>query len=245
MKKILPTKHIAIVTISLGFLATLLYARVQIANNQSTFASPEPAITPTATPVVKGATAKPQPVVNSDPIITCSIHADCGGGSKQMKKSECEQTTCCQIGDKWYLYLSKSQCDKDQSEGLKNNIPTYSEPAYVPPAYVPPTYYKCTLCYSFGCTTYDYLTKTKAECDAKQAIIDALGENNYSTPIPQPTFDVSAYNALVVQCQRDVVYKYRGLLQSCNQYGGSASEACTRIYTDDRQREYDACGQKL
>lgn len=63
----------------------------------------------------------------SDPVITCNVHTSCGGGSRQMKRSECDQTTCCRIGDKWYFYLSKDKCKKDQEDYWANyykSIPT-------------------------------------------------------------------------------------------------------------------------
>jgi len=205
-----------------------------------------PTTTPTSTSDIKGTTTtKTQPVVDSDPIIDCKFtHL----GTIRLKRSVCSKSTDCQIGGKWVYYDSVDKCKEDQrsysSSNTNNN--TYA-PTYTYPTYTPTVYYSCTLCYSSlgTCSTYNYLYETKAQCDNEQTRIDSLG-SSYSTPTPQPTFDVDAYNALVRRCQRDVVDKYRGLLQSCNQYGGtSVYDACRRIYTEDRQEEYDACGQKL
>lgn len=78
----------------------------------------------TSSPQVKGVQTNNE----NDPIVNCQISPECGGGSRQMKKSECEQSTCCQIGDKWYFYLSKDKCLEDQ----KNYIPTQSKSDKVP-----------------------------------------------------------------------------------------------------------------
>lgn len=83
-----------------------------------------------------------------DPVITCNVHASCGGGSLQMKRSECDQTTCCQIGGKWYFYTSKGKCKKDQEDYWANyykNLPTPAPwPTFGPlptiQPYVPSTY---------------------------------------------------------------------------------------------------------
>jgi len=79
-----------------------------------------------------------------DPIVNCQINAECGGGSIQMRssecdqmvccliddkcggggkfitKEECEQSTCCEIGGKWYFYLSKERCIEDQKNNQNN-----------------------------------------------------------------------------------------------------------------------------
>lgn len=65
---------------------------------------------PTSTP-------KPKPTTDLDPIVTCLIHKDCGGGSIQLKNSICSNSTCCQIGDKRIFYQSKSKCTQDQAIG--------------------------------------------------------------------------------------------------------------------------------
>lgn len=51
--------------------------------------------------------------IDSDPIITCNISAECGGGSRQMKQSECNNMICCRYwqqcgGPK---FVTKSVCN--------------------------------------------------------------------------------------------------------------------------------------
>lgn len=50
----------------------------------------------------------------SDPVITCNISPNCG--SKVLSKSLCDKAGCCQIGDGWYVYFSREQCNTDQSK---------------------------------------------------------------------------------------------------------------------------------
>jgi len=101
-----------------------------------------PTLAPTSTPklIVKSAKIV-VPTIDPDPIINCNIHANCGGGSKQMKRSECSQTTCCQIGDKWYFYLSKTKCQQDQATVYNYSQPTFTSPPTLnlkpPPTFVP------------------------------------------------------------------------------------------------------------
>lgn len=94
----------------------------------------------TATPQVKGTQ------IDNDPVVDCEIHPQCGGGSKKMRLSECnqmtcclinekcggggrfmskkdcDQTICCQIGDKWYFYLDKNKCSEDQKNRYTSNL---------------------------------------------------------------------------------------------------------------------------
>jgi uncharacterized protein YkwD len=58
--------------------------------------------------------------VVSDPneAIHCNIDSKCGGGSIPLTRTECNQSTCCQMKDQsWVFYRSNSQCDEDQRNG--------------------------------------------------------------------------------------------------------------------------------
>jgi peptidoglycan hydrolase-like protein with peptidoglycan-binding domain len=59
--------------------------------------------------------------VDSDPLVNCLIHANCGGGSKLLKKSICDQSTCCQIGNNWIFYENETKCKEDQQKFYSNN----------------------------------------------------------------------------------------------------------------------------
>lgn len=66
-----------------------------------------------------------------DHTINCKINAKCGGGTKLLKRSVCDQSTCCQIGSNWYFYEDKNKCDADQNARV-NNTTTRSLPTFVP-----------------------------------------------------------------------------------------------------------------
>ncbi len=62
-----------------------------------------------------------------DYMVNCNIHQDCGGGSRRLKLSECNNSTCCQLGNGWSFYLSREKCKQDQGNLNKgssnNNVP--------------------------------------------------------------------------------------------------------------------------
>jgi len=92
--------------------------------------------TPTPTTKIQNKINYPTSTPDPDPIVTCLIHADCGGGSRQLKQSVCRQTTCCQIGSSWIFYESSSKCDRDQNS--YNNQNKYVVPTYAPlPTWAP------------------------------------------------------------------------------------------------------------
>ena len=81
----------------------------------------------------------PTPTTDPDPIIACEINTNCGGGTMQLRRSECSNTTCCQIGNKWVLYKDPNQCTSDQNTYYKTGdaggnyvLPHYSYPTYPP-----------------------------------------------------------------------------------------------------------------
>lgn len=98
---------------------------------KESWVTPTPILSPK--PAIKGKYNIPTP--DPDPITTCNIHANCGGGSRQMKKSECNQTICCQIEGKWYFYLSKEKCLQNQREWADYHKRNYYAPSYNFPAY--------------------------------------------------------------------------------------------------------------
>lgn len=63
-------------------------------------------------------TSSPDP----NEIVKCAIHADCGGGYKEMAKSTCDQMTCCKMimsdGKIAWEFASKSSCSTKQSDNF-------------------------------------------------------------------------------------------------------------------------------
>lgn len=104
-----------------------------------TFSMPTNAPSPSPTPVYV-----PQyvaPTTDSDPLILCNVHPNCGGGTISLKKSECDNSVCCQIGDKWIFYKDKSKCDPDQKSYWTNYYKQTGDSNYVVPTYAPlPTF---------------------------------------------------------------------------------------------------------
>ena len=80
-----------------------------------------PTTTQAPSPAVRAAkTVKVIPTVDSDPIIECKSEL-CNGG--KLRQSVCSNSTCCQIGDKWYFYLSKARCKSNQDEYYNTVFP--------------------------------------------------------------------------------------------------------------------------
>jgi len=71
-----------------------------------------PIVTPSLSPNVQGINTTKTQVVNTDPIINCKFtHL----GIIRLRRSVCNKSTECQIGDKWIYYDSISKCKADQN----------------------------------------------------------------------------------------------------------------------------------
>ncbi len=52
----------------------------------------------------------------TDYIVNCNIHVDCGGGTQGLAKSVCDNSVCCEIPKgTWVFYTSKQKCSEDQN----------------------------------------------------------------------------------------------------------------------------------
>lgn len=81
-------------------------------------------------------TITPLPTLNPDPFVNCECgdeiryikssecnkmvcclrDVNCGGGKFFTNTfAECNQSVCCEIGNKWYLYKDKNECTRDQN----------------------------------------------------------------------------------------------------------------------------------
>lgn len=88
-----------------------------------------------------------------------------------MRLSECNQTTCCQIGDKWYFYLSKEKCIQDQKQPPKS-IDTNTTNT-IPPQSQYQSVYLTSMAYSVNCKS----NVVDALKTADQALKKAQDEN--------------------------------------------------------------------
>lgn len=93
-----------------------------------TFSMPTDTPTPSTTSVYV-----PQyvaPTIDPDPPVLCRMSANCGGGTTPLRQSECNNSTCCQIGDKWIFYKDKVQCGRDQaSQGGSAPVNNNTQPS--------------------------------------------------------------------------------------------------------------------
>lgn len=146
--------------------------------------------------------------LDTDPIITCSIHEKCGGGSKQLKqsvcnnmiccfydskcggpkfvyKSECGQSvTCCGLSDGSWKTMKVDECNKlHNSYKSNNNGSTYT---YSNSNYPPCTIYYPALKYS---QTYSYTSPE--QCQQWKNNVNSSTTSTY-TPIPQATYSTPA-----------------------------------------------------
>lgn len=154
--------------------------------------SPKLKLSPTkSTPTItiepkKVNTVDSQPTSDPNEPIHCPISDKCGGGTTPLKRWECEQSICCQIGGKWVFYRDKKQCISDQK--AQNNNIDYRVPSsnYQPSSYPPCVVYYPALGIS---KTYYYLSPE--ECQSSQ---NSVKQNVYTkdTLDPTPTPDLAA-----------------------------------------------------
>jgi len=55
-----------------------------------------------------------EPDRDTDLLVECNIDENCGGGWKRIRQSECNNSVCCQIDNKWIFYPSREKCEQDQ-----------------------------------------------------------------------------------------------------------------------------------
>lgn len=149
--------------------------------------------------------------VDTDPLVNCTIHPDCGGGTRQMKKSECDNSicclissecggnkvltkvdcdnsTCCQVGSSWSMYLNRASCTLAQNNyyNAYKNAQLHNYP--------PCSVYYPSLGYS-----QTYYNIAPSQCSLWQQ--QANSNSTYTAPIytPLPSPDDSSYQDLLNQ----------------------------------------------
>jgi len=182
------------------------------------FVSPTQAvISPTLIPITTQKNTKiitPIPTIDPDPVISCSLNEKCGGGTISMRRSECSNTTCCEIAGKWVVYKDRNQCTKDQETywnnyyGAGNNyvaptyapipIPTYSIPTYSPPVYVPsPTSSYQAPTPNYAALLQNCRDQANEEYNLTMRILRANGTSNSSSSVVAE----QKRNSKLQQCQ--------------------------------------------
>lgn len=141
---------------------------------------PSPAPTPTPTPTFSPKpTFKPVPktvgqVIETDPPVHCSISAACGGGTKPLKKSECENSICCIFPDGAKV-VSKQECNGGSYNTSLTNTPTPAG-SYAK-NYVAPTNYPT---YTYSSTTPQQQSTGLTEQEKIEAASRCYGDANYA-----------------------------------------------------------------
>ena len=73
-----------------------------------------------------------------DKLVDCKIDSKCGGGTRKIKQSECNDSICCGFNDgRWIFYTSKSKCRTDQNAYNNSNTQYYVPYATPTPTYTP------------------------------------------------------------------------------------------------------------
>lgn len=68
-------------------------------------------------------------ITTGNEMVSCRISANCGGGVRYISKTECSNSTCCQVGYNWSLFNSLQKCKDEQN---KNNTGSYVRPTSIP-----------------------------------------------------------------------------------------------------------------
>lgn len=130
---------LVILLVFVGLMLTYSYGRASGLKNITPSSTPTPKPSPTSinTPTPKPSVTNyqapkptPTPTPDPDPIVKCTISPNCGGGVKEMRKSACESSVCCEIGNTWAL-RTKDACTTAQNDIEHQKWSGYCEDAYI------------------------------------------------------------------------------------------------------------------
>lgn len=163
-----------------------------------------------------------QPIIDSDPIITCNIWSQCGGPQK-MRKSVCAANSfCCGFSDgNWKLYPDKTTCTIAQNAQAK---PAKAIKNYIPPTYSPTIQtYSCTVSYPCTGAIYTYQLTT-SDCSNAQTTAKNICSNSYSPTVTNTTLPSNNARPISQQAIQDCLNKFAAL-------GTADSSAAQVCYT--------------
>ena len=184
-------------------------------------------------PPTKSRPTTPTPTPTYTPpkvsLMTCNFGDQCRGETRQMTKDQCANSTCCQIGNQWLVYTSKSKCKEDQ---VNNRIVPSTNDSYGSE--------KFSCSYQSGSYNYDYGMLTIDECRIKQ---DAYWEN-LKTVVPTYNPTQFANNAeLLDGCLGDIARIYQSertrLLNAGRAAGVNTSSAIDQLKKDLERLQED------
>lgn len=222
-------KYLISALLVFGFVAMLLYARIQIAGSQIAFTNrPTPTSTPSPSSTPDGVpTTKPQ-AVNYDSVTDCVSSApNCKGESIRLRQSQCKNIICCGFNDgRWEVYPSREKCEQEQN-------------AYKPTSEVQrptqPTTGLNFYCYD-NTLKYSYYTSSGEQCnkDNARSVCIKLADLNVHDPCMQKCLDaVKEDNSI---CS----WAYLGSAPAI-EYSQTLYDECTKEASQEHQTCMDAC----
>ena len=187
-------------------------------------------VTPTPIPL-PAITTTPSPTntPNTNPIITCNIAKECGGGSQQLKKSICDNKICCLYDAKCGgpKFVNKSECGNNitccglndgtwviMDNDKCNQVHNANKPATTTTVVTQPSTGLNYYCYD-NTYKYWYYTSSGSQCN-----IDNLRSS----------------------CKGIVKATYDMCMDTCLQQANSANKNCTQFYGTDL---YKTCEDKV
>ena len=199
---------------------------------------PTPTLEITLTP-----TPKPKIYADPDPIIDCKFTYI---GTIKLKRSVCNKSTDCQIGNKWIYYDSVDNCKADQNaynQQQKNpntNNTKISDEEYKKQSAeikISCSFSNGEYVFDYGMLTYDECKiKTDAYWASKKVIIPTI------PPLPIAVIVPGKSQADIDKCKSEVKAKYDDLIRGCYiQYQGSASNMCANGYQELSSNEMKNC----
>lgn len=194
------------------------------------------------------------PKTDPDPIITCNIHANCGGGTRQMKQSECSQMICCSINKKCgggARFITKAECNnlyccflndgtsklmtKNECDNYTESYPKIEQSSNNSSSNTfnydsPETYPACTIFYRTLGYSQTYTHLSPEECVSQQKKMD---QSVYTyEPLPTPTYNPAIKEKCIADAER--LYNELCEIQKQNQRDiGGIPEQCELL-----SREY-------
>jgi len=165
-------------------------------------------------------------------MICCTIHEKCGGGARFITKTECNNLYCCFLGDGTSKLMTKNECDNYYNNNRQDNKPVYINPPTSPMSNKVPVF----LTYS-KLTTYCPPQNVDAVKSIDATMNSKVSEwaKNYNDCVSNFRETDSCY----VSCKST----YTNGMNTCTStygYSGDNYDACTKEVLDN----YSACISK-
>ncbi|HSV94851.1 MAG TPA: hypothetical protein VLH94_02690 [Spirochaetia bacterium] len=168
-----------------------------------------------------------------DYMVNCTVSNTCGGGTRYLKKSECNKSVCCQVGSGWYFYSSIEKCRQDQASGKPSNQYNYARPT------IQPWDGKISCSYSGGGYSYDFGKLTYADCMTR---MDQYWNQQSSKSLTTAPTAVVVSQSVIDSCKSAVRSEVNSLVNGCYvKFQGSAAESCEQTYRDRGATQTQNC----